>query len=142
MATTGGAPRLRASDAERRATVEALQEAMARGLLTHEETDERMAAAFAARFRDELPPLTADLPPAPQETSAAASPMGWRALFAAVTALLRAEWAAAAAAGFRSRRFVLTALVVVALLAGLALVVVGHGIPDGGYEHVVPRDHR
>ena len=32
--------------------------------LTHEEGGERMTAAWAARFREDLPVLTADLPPA------------------------------------------------------------------------------
>src|SRR4051794_41893797 len=54
--------RLRASDADRAATVQTLQEAVGHGLLTYEEGSDRMAAAFAARFRDELPRLTADLP--------------------------------------------------------------------------------
>jgi hypothetical protein len=55
-------PRLRASDAERLATVELLEDAVARGLLTPEEGSDRMATAFAARHRDELPAVTADLP--------------------------------------------------------------------------------
>jgi hypothetical protein len=64
--------------------------------------------------------------------------VGWRALFTALVTLVRAEMATTAAAGFRSRRFLVTALVVLALLGGLALVV-GHGIFDGDHGRFV--DH-
>ena len=70
-------PRMRASDADREAVVRILLDALARGLLTLDEGDERVAAAYAARYLDELPRLTADLPPAP--ATAPAAP-GWRAL--------------------------------------------------------------
>ena len=59
---------LRASDAEREATVAHLHQALAEGRLDLAETEERVMAAYAARHRDELPPLLADLPssaPAP-----------------------------------------------------------------------------
>ena len=35
---------------------------MAEGRLTLEEGEERLAAAYAAKYRDELKPLTTDLP--------------------------------------------------------------------------------
>jgi hypothetical protein len=70
-------PRMRASDAERETAVRTLLDALARGLLTLDEADERVAAAYAARYQDELPRLTADLPPAP--ASAPVAP-GWRVL--------------------------------------------------------------
>src|SRR5687768_16075997 len=70
-------PRLRASDADREVVVQALLDAIARGLLTLQEGDERVAAAYTARFQDELPRLTADLPPTP--SSAPVAP-GWRTL--------------------------------------------------------------
>ena len=133
--TTADVARLRASDAERHATIDVLQDAMTRGLLTPEEGDERMAAAFTARFRDELPALTADLPPAGTTTSVATAPTSWRGLLTALVTLVRAEVAATVAAGFRSRRFLVTALVAVGLLGGLALVV-GHGFGDGGHGHL------
>ena len=139
--TTDHAPRLRASDVERTATVDLLQDAMARGLLTHEEGDERMAAAFAARFRDELPPLTADLPRSETAGPAASTPAGWRGLLTALVTLVRAEIAATAAAGFRSRRFLVAALVVLGLLGGLALV--GHVFIDGDHAaHFAEHSHR
>lgn len=61
---------VRASDAEREATVARLHRALGDGYLDLDETDERVAAAYAARHRSELKPLTADLPRQP----AAAAP--------------------------------------------------------------------
>jgi hypothetical protein len=54
--------RVRASDAEREDTVARLHAALGEGRLDLAETEERSAAAYAARFRDELPALLADLP--------------------------------------------------------------------------------
>jgi hypothetical protein len=128
-----GAPRLRASDAERAATVEMLRDAVARGLLDHDEGGERMAAAFAVRFRDELPLLTADLPSAPAATAPAP---GWRALGSAAVTQVRADVLATVAAGPRSRRFVLTvlvALLVLGLLVALGSLAV-HGLFEGGSD--------
>ncbi len=62
MGTGGPAGRVRASDAERERLVEQLREHFEAGRLDGEEFNERMEAAFAARFRDELPGLLADLP--------------------------------------------------------------------------------
>ena len=53
---------LRASDAERERTVERLRAAAGDGRLTLEELAERVEGALAARTRDALEPLTADLP--------------------------------------------------------------------------------
>ncbi|MEJ8279635.1 DUF1707 SHOCT-like domain-containing protein [Pseudonocardia spirodelae] len=57
-----------ASDAEREHVTARLREAAAEGRLTLAESDERQAAAYAARTRDELVPLLAGLPrpPAPR----------------------------------------------------------------------------
>jgi Domain of unknown function (DUF1707)/Cell wall-active antibiotics response 4TMS YvqF len=52
----------RASDSEREAIVARLREAAGEGRLTVEELTERIDAAYAATSRDELEPLTADLP--------------------------------------------------------------------------------
>ena len=52
----------RASDAERADTVARLHEALGAGRLDLAETDERVAAAYAARHRHELADLLADLP--------------------------------------------------------------------------------
>jgi hypothetical protein len=54
----------RASDSEREAIVARLRQAAGEGRLTVEELTERIDAAYAATTRDELEPLTADLPAA------------------------------------------------------------------------------
>jgi hypothetical protein len=59
---TGGDNRLRASDAEREEYAKMLRAAMTEGRLTLEEGEERLSQVYGARFRDELPPLTVDLP--------------------------------------------------------------------------------
>jgi hypothetical protein len=61
-ATWSGPHRLRTSDTEREQVAEILRAAMTEGRLTLEEGEERLTAAYAAKFRDELGPLTADLP--------------------------------------------------------------------------------
>jgi len=66
------APKVRASDAEREATVERLREATAEGRLTFGELTERTGAAYTATTRGELGPLTADLP---EVSSAPAAPV-------------------------------------------------------------------
>lgn len=55
--------RLRTSDAEREETAVVLRAAMGEGRLDLTEGEERLAAAYAAKFGDELRALTADLPP-------------------------------------------------------------------------------
>ena len=56
---------VRASDADRAETVDALREEFAAGRLSHQTFLYRMNAAMEARHVDDLPPLLADLPPAP-----------------------------------------------------------------------------
>jgi hypothetical protein len=60
--TTTTPGRTRASDAERERTVARLHDAVGEGRLDLAEAEERTAAAYAARYRDELDPLLADLP--------------------------------------------------------------------------------
>jgi hypothetical protein len=60
--TRSGPNRLRTSDTEREQVAEILRAAMAEGRLTLQEGEERLGQVYAARFRDELAPLTADLP--------------------------------------------------------------------------------
>jgi hypothetical protein len=62
MSTQSGPHRLRTSDAEREQIAHILRAAMAEGRLTMQEGEDRLATAYAATFRDELLPLTADLP--------------------------------------------------------------------------------
>jgi hypothetical protein len=59
---TGQSSRTRASDEEREQIAQILRAAMTEGRLNLEEGEERLAAGYAAKFRDELAPLTADLP--------------------------------------------------------------------------------
>jgi hypothetical protein len=59
---TGAEHRIRASDAEREDYAKILRAAMAEGRLTLEEGEERLASVYAAKYRDELAPLTTDLP--------------------------------------------------------------------------------
>lgn len=61
METPTPAP-VRASHAEREETVARLHHALGEGRLDLAETEDRVAAAYAAQRRDELPPLLADLP--------------------------------------------------------------------------------
>lgn len=60
---------LRASDAEREDTAEVLRAAASEGRITLAELEDRVAACYAARLREELAPLVADLPPMPSEAS-------------------------------------------------------------------------
>jgi hypothetical protein len=120
--------RLRASDTDRQQTVHVLQEAAARGLLTSDEAGERMAAAYAAQHLDELPPLTADLPPEVPPSPAAP---GWGALVTLLVLQIRAGVNYLTADGWRSRRALAAMAVLVVVLGGLvALGVAGFG--DGG----------
>ena len=123
---------------ERSAVIEVLQDAVARGLLTHDEGGERMAAALAAKFRDELPAMTADLPPAPPSTPKPVLPLGWRGLGSAFNAQVRSDVRAAREAGPRSRRFVTTALIgflVIAFLLTLFGLALAGLFDGGGYGH-------
>lgn len=54
--------RLRSSSAERERIATILRAAAEAGLLTLDEVDERLAACYQSQFRDQLPPLVADLP--------------------------------------------------------------------------------
>ncbi|GAA2020683.1 DUF1707 domain-containing protein [Catenulispora yoronensis] len=56
------APAVRASDAERDAVAAVLSEALAQGRLDSAELAERIDAAYSAKTRADLVPLTADLP--------------------------------------------------------------------------------
>lgn len=70
------APAIRASDAEREQVTGILQRAVAEGRLTPEEGGERLAAASAARYRDELGRLIRDLPAIVETASPPVAPRG------------------------------------------------------------------
>src|SRR5947209_18084010 len=59
-------PRMRAGDKDRQRVVELLGKHFGEGRLTVEEFDERVVRAHAARYLDEFPALTADLPGEPE----------------------------------------------------------------------------
>ena len=59
---TPSANRTRTSDQEREQIAEILRAAMTEGRLTLQEGEERLTATYAAKYRDELAPLTVDLP--------------------------------------------------------------------------------
>jgi Domain of unknown function (DUF1707) len=67
-------PELRASDADREGTVVALRRHHADGRLTTDELEERIAAAWGARYVSELAGLMHDLPGAPPEPAIARPP--------------------------------------------------------------------
>jgi hypothetical protein len=69
-------PAIRASDAERDATVVRLREAMAEGRLTLDDFSQRTDTALSARTRDQLAEVVADLPAHPGY-SVAAFPAPW-----------------------------------------------------------------
>ncbi|HEV7899913.1 MAG TPA: DUF1707 domain-containing protein [Planosporangium sp.] len=54
--------RVRASDAERERYAQIVRTAMSEGRLTLDEGEERLGQVYAAKYRDELSPLVADLP--------------------------------------------------------------------------------
>ncbi len=65
---------VRASDAERERIAQILQGAAAEGRLSPEEAGERLAAASAATYREELHLLIADLPVAREREARARAP--------------------------------------------------------------------
>jgi Domain of unknown function (DUF1707) len=121
------APRMRASDADRLATVKHLQDAVARGLLTPDEGSERMADAFAAVHLTDLDPLTEDLPPAPPKPTAP----GWRSLGTLAVEQVRASLTTAATGRLRVAR-VAVVLIVASLFLVLAGALTGVALSDSG----------
>jgi hypothetical protein len=124
---TTSAPSMRASDADRLATVGRLQDAMARGLLTPDEGSERMADAFAAVHVTDLGRLTEDLPPAPPERTAP----GWRALGTLAVEQVRASLTSAATGRLTAAR-VATALLVASVVLLLLGALGGGALSDWG----------
>lgn len=101
---TPGPHRIRASDAEREQYAQILRAAMTEGRLTLQEGEERLSQVYAATYRDQLAPLTADLPDG-----------GRRALFEAPEAL-------AGARRHLRRHAAVVAAIAVALVTTWALV--------------------
>ncbi|MEU8245066.1 DUF1707 domain-containing protein [Nonomuraea sp. NPDC048916] len=83
---------LRIGDAEREHTMAALREHFAQGRLDHEELDQRLDQALAARTAGDLARVTADLPgsrPRPHRDPAIPGPDDWHAAMKAQRAQLR-----------------------------------------------------
>ena len=111
---------MRASDADRHATVLALQDAMARGLLNPDEGGERMAAAYGAVHLRDLHPLTADLP----QSRTTSRGRGWQVVLMTAVEKFR-SWLRDADTGrlYRSRvaAVILLAIVLVCAIGFLAV---------------------
>ena len=112
-------PAMRASDADRMATVMQLQDAMGSGLLTPDEGGERMSAAFAAVHLRDLGPLTEDLPPAPV---AGVRPPGWRQIGTMAVEQLRSSLSDLTTGGLTPSRAAAAFLLVTVLLLALGTV--------------------
>lgn len=119
---------IRASDREREEVAAALRQAGAAGRLSLDEADQRIGAAYAARFRHELHPLTADLP----ASAGAAPPTGWVAVWYGVLRQARATLLGAppdVTAMPTRRHEVIGALAALAVLLWLALwILLGFGV--------------
>jgi hypothetical protein len=94
-----GAPRparrVRASDQEREETVQVLHGALGEGRLDLLEAENRVAAAYRATYRDELPLLVEDLPPSGGAEAAMLSGREaptWRVVWIALVWRARAAW--------------------------------------------------
>jgi hypothetical protein len=86
----GRAPAIRASDQDREAVAQRLQQAFAERRLDDDEFDQRMRAALTARTSADLDPLTSDLPAAAPASPAPAAPA-----VAAAAARTPGRWAVA-----------------------------------------------
>jgi hypothetical protein len=133
--------RFRCSDADRDQTSSRLRDAAGEGRLTIAELDERLAAVYAAKYRDDLDLVIADLPqPEPATT-------GWWDILARLRLQLALELAillGRADVGSKRRRLVLAGLVILVVLyfagvmAGALHGFGGDGLEHHGFEHAQP----
>jgi hypothetical protein len=70
LAVATAASDVRTSDGERQQVVDRIHHAVGEGRLDLDEAETRVAAAYAARYRSDLPPLLADLPDAAADGAA------------------------------------------------------------------------
>jgi hypothetical protein len=116
MSAVGTTTPVRASDAELEAAVARLHHALGEGRLDLTETDKRVAAAYAATYRDDLPPLLVDIPAAEGPPSGVPD---WTAVWASLVWRARATvWGADRAGGPPDAR----QLRLAAVIAAVALV--------------------
>ena len=118
---------LRASDAEREATVAALHQALGEGRLDIAETEQRVSAAYTARYCEELPPLLADLPTSPVVSGAPSWSDLWTSLVWRARILVSGDGTLTAPTSRQQRTAALIAAlalmwVLVCAVAGAALV--------------------
>ncbi|MFD9741277.1 DUF1707 domain-containing protein [Umezawaea sp. NPDC059074] len=113
---------LRCSDAEREQVSTRLHEAAGEGRLTMTEVEERLAQAYAARYRHELDVLTEDLPAVHKPSTTWQDALLRLRLF--VTALLGRGTTALSP---RGRAFGLLAVLVLSILIGAAVMSAIHG---------------
>lgn len=133
----------RASDADREHAARVVHAAAGAGMLTMAETEERLSAVYAARFRHELTPLVVDLPV--DEPVSTGRPTTSRVT--GVRSWLRRVWVVAVAMAVALAGWVSRHRVAAVLLGVLALGVAGslvmafgdavgvhdlHGEDDGG----------
>jgi hypothetical protein len=85
-------PDLRASDTDREATVEQLRVAALEGRLDSDELEERLAAAYAARYCGELARLTGDVTPPPRFVAMGAPRVNPLAIISLIVALFWFGW--------------------------------------------------
>jgi len=125
-APPGDPSALRASDADRDYIAQLLHHACGAGMLTMTETEDRLGAVYAARFRHELLPLTADLPlgrpPLGSHTNSAGdSLLDPVRRFLASTAPI----SAAALTALRRHRIALLVLVLLGLILASTIIMAG-----------------
>ena len=125
-ATPSDPTALRASDADRDYIAQLLHHACGAGMLTMTETEDRLGAVYAARFRDELLTLTADLPlgrlPLGSHTNSPGdSPLDPVRRFLASTAPI----SAAALAALRRHRITLLVLALLGLILASTIIIAG-----------------
>ncbi len=125
-ATPSDPSALRASDADRDYIAQLLHHACGAGMLTMTETEDRLGAVYKAKFRQELIPLTADLPldrpPLGSHTSSASD-----SLLDPVRRFLAsaAPISAAAFAALRRHRIALLVLILLGLILASIIVMAG-----------------
>jgi hypothetical protein len=124
---------VRCSDEEREQTSARLHQAAGEGRLSLTEVEERLAQAYAARYRHELDALTGDLPPVPKPVT------GWRDGALSARTYLVAFFAALMGRGdapmsTRKRLLGLLAVLVVFAVLGAAVLSAIHGVFDGDLE--------
>jgi hypothetical protein len=120
-----GGTGIRASDAEREQVVEILHRALGEGRLDLDETDTRVAAAYATAYRGELPSLIADLPDGMSPVTAGArgdAPASWQELWVQLVWRVRVGvWGRAAAPSPTAAQQRVAGLLVVLAVVWVAL---------------------